>query len=150
MKIKVLQTKYQRWVLDHIEVYIAEQQESIPVGCVPPTFLVPDADPPQRETPWRQTPRCIPTPPVGRPPLKAGCMLGNQPPCEQTGLQKCIPVRCVPSAAVAISWGVSAQGGVCQTPPLDRMTDVCENNLSATTVADGKKHYLTPNLVCWR
>ena len=54
-------------------------------------------------------------------------MLGNQPPCEQTGLQKCIPVRCVPSAAVAISWGVSAQGGVCQTPPLDRMTDICGN-----------------------
>ena len=24
-------------------------------------------------------------------------------------------------------------------PPLDRMTDACENNLSATTVADGNK-----------
>ena len=77
--------------------------------------------------------------------------------------QECIPVGCVPSAAVAICWGggclpggvsaqrgclprggvcpgvclpggVSAQGagvsaGVClaDTPPVDRMTDPCEN-----------------------
>ena len=33
--------------------------------------------------------------------------------------QKCIPVGCVPSAAVAVCWrGVSVQGGVCQTPCL--------------------------------
>ena len=56
--------------------------------------------------------------------------------------QECISVRCVPSAAVAICWGVSAQagclprqgGGVCpggvsqhalrQTPPaVDRILD---------------------------
>ena len=58
-----------------------------------------------------------------------------------------LPVGCVPSAAVAVPWGVSAAGGVsvpgqwclpggggCLLPagsarphPVDRMTDVCEN-----------------------
>ena len=68
-------------------------------------------------------------------------------------LQECIPVGCVPSAAVAVCWGgVSARGclpggclpggvcleGVCPgglpkcmlgytPPPVNRMTDVCEN-----------------------
>ena len=50
--------------------------------------------------------------------------------------QECIPVGCVPSATVAVcsrGW-VSARGclpvgDVCQTtpPPVNRMTDVCEN-----------------------
>ena len=55
--------------------------------------------------------------------------------------QECIPVGCVPSAALAILGGVSAQGGVCPrgcmpggvlyTSPVDRQTPV------KTTVADG-------------
>ena len=58
--------------------------------------------------------------------------------CELIVEQECIPVGCVPSAAVAVFFGggevsaggvypgVSAQlGGVC--PPLDRMTDRCKN-----------------------
>ena len=40
--------------------------------------------------------------------------------------QKCIPVGCVPSAAVAISWGGCLPGGV-SAPPRNRMTDACEN-----------------------
>ena len=69
--------------------------------------------------------------------------------------QECIPVGCVPSAAVAVCWGVSAlgvsahggclpmggclpKGGVCpwgaypsmhwgRHPPVNRMTDRCKN-----------------------
>ena len=62
--------------------------------------------------------------------------------------QECIPVGCVPSAAVAVCWGVSAPrgcllwwwgwsapGGVVsqhalrQTPPVDRQTCCIEHNL---------------------
>ena len=35
------------------------------------------------------------------------------------------------------AWGVCVWPGV-NPPPVDRMTDTCENNLSTTTVADGK------------
>ena len=60
--------------------------------------------------------------------------------------QECIPVGCVPSAAVAVGGGagclpggvcpgdVSAWGGVCPSacwdthpPPVNRITDACEN-----------------------
>ena len=57
--------------------------------------------------------------------------------------QECIPVGCVPSAAVAVSGvcvprgclpvggglpgGVSDIGGGVHLPPVDRMTDTCEN-----------------------
>ena len=77
-------------------------------------------------------------------------------------IQECIPVGCIPSAAVTV-WGgggclaigggclpgqgvsgrgggVSAQGGVCPgvytPPPVDRQ-NLWKHNLSATTVADG-------------
>ena len=33
---------------------------------------------------------------------------------KQISLQECIPVGCVPSAAVVICWGVSVRGGVCR------------------------------------
>ena len=67
--------------------------------------------------------------------------------------QECIPVGCVPSAAVTVSGrGGSAQGGclpkmgvcpggVCQThspPPVDRMTDRCKTLPCRNYVADGK------------
>ena len=68
--------------------------------------------------------------------------------------QDCIPVGCVPSAAVAVSCGglpgrclprgVSAQegclpwGGVCQTP-LNRITDRCKNITLPQLRADGNK-----------
>ena len=52
-------------------------------------------------------------------------------------VQECIPVGCVPSAAVAVSWGgvcrgcVSARGGVCLLPGVHLspcgQTDTCEN-----------------------
>ena len=52
--------------------------------------------------------------------------------CEFMCLQECIPIGCVPCAAVAVSLGGGVcpgrgclTGGVCQTP-LDRMTDACE------------------------
>ena len=52
--------------------------------------------------------------------------------------QECIPVGCVPSAAVAVCWrGVSARGLVSQhalkriPPPVDRMTDRCKNFILA-------------------
>ena len=53
--------------------------------------------------------------------------------------QECIPVGCVPSAAVAISGGgVSARGGC--TPPTCGQTDTpVKHSLSATAVADGNK-----------
>ena len=53
------------------------KQESIPVGCVPPAFLIPgglpnplETDPLCRQTPWRQTPTPVGRPPVGRLPWK--------------------------------------------------------------------------------
>ena len=63
-------------------------------------------------------------------------------PCKSISSQDCIPVGCVPSAAVAVSeGGGSARGGGvlprgrgggylprgCTTPHVDRMTDACEN-----------------------
>ena len=44
--------------------------------------------------------------------------------------QECIPVGCVPSAAVAVCWGrgVSARRGMCVCPPpVNRIADTCEN-----------------------
>ena len=46
--------------------------------------------------------------------------------------QECIPVGCVPSAAVAVCPGGSTRGGLPggvlpDTPPCDRMTDRCKN-----------------------
>ena len=82
--------------------------------------------------------------------------------CQQEG----IPVGCVPSAGVAVGGGgglsagegVSAQGwvsawegvcpgGVCpsacwDTPPVNRMTDACENVTSATTLRTVKNDKL--------
>ena len=64
--------------------------------------------------------------------------------------QECIPVGCVPTASVAISWGGGVSwggggGGLCPDtlqvdtpsirppPPLNRMTHTCENiNFHAT------------------
>ena len=40
--------------------------------------------------------------------------------------QEWIPVGYVPSAAVAVSREI-CPGGVCQTPPVNRMTDRCKN-----------------------
>ena len=69
-------------------------------------------------------------------------------------MQECFPVGCVPSAAVAVWWGVSAHGGVClggiclgrsawpggvHLPPVDRILDTCfwKHYLSTTSFADG-------------
>ena len=59
--------------------------------------------------------------------------------------QECIPVGCVPSAAVVISEGgrcvpigVFAWGG-CTPPPLWTDRHLWKHNLSATTVADGNE-----------
>ena len=68
-------------------------------------------------------------------------------------MQECFPVGCVPSAAVAVWWGVSAHGGVClggiclgrsawpggvHLPPVDRILDTCfwKHYLSTTSFAD--------------
>ena len=49
--------------------------------------------------------------------------------------QECIPVGCVPSAAVAVCWEVICQGGgVCPGGCLLRVGGVCPS------VADGNKH----------
>ena len=61
---------------------------------------------------------------------------------KQYRIQECIPVGCVPSAAVTVCWGgVSARGsvfphggGLPDTPSVNRMTDAYENY-----VADGNK-----------
>ena len=64
---------------------------------------------------------------------------GTRGPCTPPGpvkishIQECIPVGCVPSAAVAVCWG-----GV-QFSPLWTDRHLWKHNLSATTVTDGKK-----------
>ena len=52
----------------------------------------------------------------------AGVALGRQ---KQPLTQECIPVGCIPSAAVAICWGRRGGGGVC--PLADFLTHACEN-----------------------
>ena len=61
--------------------------------------------------------------------------------CISISHQECIPLGCIPSAVVAISGGCLSRGvsawtclprgsvclGVCTPPPVDRMTDSCEN-----------------------
>ena len=49
---------------------------------------------------------------------------------KETKKQECIPLGCVPSAAVAVPGR-----GVCLPPPLDRITDTCKN----ITLPDGNK-----------
>ena len=53
---------------------------------------------------------------------------------HKTIIQECIPVGCVPSAAVAVS---GAGGGVHLPPLVDRMTGACE--IITFSLADGKK-----------
>ena len=93
---------------------------------------------------------------------------------EAVNKQECIPVGCVPSAAVpsggggvypSMHWagGVSVRGGLCawgcllHTSPLDRMTDACEEitvknhqksrcgQIDATLVSRGKTFTLDKN-----
>ena len=54
--------------------------------------------------------------------------------------QECIPVGCVPPAAVAVSPAThTPPPGMHAPPPVNRMTDACENiTLPQTSFAGGK------------
>ena len=55
--------------------------------------------------------------------------------------QECIPVGCIPSAAVAISWGVSALGGVCSWGGVCFLGGVCSGGVYSGEVSTPRGVY---------
>ena len=54
---------------------------------------------------------------------------------ERQIIQECIPVGCVPSAAVAIGWGYLPRGRGCLPPPCEQNNRrLSKHNLAATTL----------------
>ena len=97
--------------MNRAQEHIQNEQECIPVGCVPSAAVVvcPRVGVSTQRREW--VGGCLPgVCPAGVCP--GGCLPGGQ---------------CLLGGAVSTQgWGVWP-GGVCQTPPVNRMTDACKN-----------------------
>ena len=104
------------------------KQESIPVGCVPPAFLILEGlptDPPRQRSNWTETPpgkRPLDKDPLDRDPWNDHVTRGRDP-LEGT-------------------WDQATRQAMtsCRDPSVDRMTDTYKSiSLPQTSIAGGKK-----------